>query len=52
MGGGEDGLACPKVAWSTLTQSKDRGGLGLTDPEAQSKALLVKLMVRGHLPGN
>ena len=50
--GGEDGLSCPKIAWSTLTQSKDRGGLGLIDPEVQSKALLVKLMVRGHLPRN
>ena len=50
--GGDDGLARSKVAWETLTKPKAWGGLGLIDPEKQSKALLVKLLIRGLLPGN
>jgi hypothetical protein len=50
---GEDGSrACPaKVAWSTLILAKNCEGLKLIDPELQMKALLVKLFVRGLLPG-
>ena len=31
---------------------KCKGGLGVIDPQDQSKASLVKLMIRGLLPGN
>jgi hypothetical protein len=50
---GEDGSrACPaKVAWSSLILPKNCGGLKLIDPELQMKALLVKLLIRGLLPG-
>ena len=40
-----------KVAWSVLIQPKHKGGLGLIDPFMQSKALLVKHVVRCLLPG-
>ena len=50
--GGEGAFARAKVAWSTLTLPKSKGGLGLIDPENQSKAMLAKLLVRGLLPGN
>ena len=50
--GSEDGHVRSKVAWATLIKPRELGGLGLIDPESQSKALLVKLMIRGHLPGN
>ena len=50
--GGDGRFAQPMVAWSTITQPKERGGLGVIDPECQSKALLVKLIVRGLLVGN
>ena len=40
-----------KVAWSVLIQPKQKGGLGLIDPFMQSKALLVKHVVRCLLPG-
>ena len=49
--GSEDGHVRSKVAWATLIKPRELGGLGLIDPESQSKALLVKLMIRGHLPG-
>jgi hypothetical protein len=50
---GEDGSRrCPaKVAWSSLILSKQAGGIKLIDPELQMKALLVKLFVRGLVPG-
>ncbi len=50
--GGDGTWTRSKVAWSTITQPRARGGLSVIDPEQQSKALLVKLMVRGQLPGN
>ena len=49
--GREGGRACAQVAWTTLILPKSKGGLGLIDPEDQSKALLAKLIVRGKLPG-
>jgi hypothetical protein len=50
---GEDGnRQCPaKVAWSSFILPKKCGGLKLIDPETQMKALLVKLFMRGLLPG-
>ena len=32
-----------KVAWSTLTLPKSKGGLGLIDPEVQSKSFVIKV---------
>ena len=50
--GKEDYATHAKVAWPILTEPKSRGGLGLTDPLSQSKALLAKFVVRGLRPGN
>ena len=43
--GKEDNVSRAKVVWSILTTPKSRGGLGLIDPLAQSKALLAKFVV-------
>ena len=48
---GKGGHARAKVAWTTLILPKSKGGLGLIDPEDQSKALLAQLIVKGKLPG-
>jgi hypothetical protein len=50
---GKDGSRqCPaKVAWSSLILPKNCGGLKLIDPKLQMKALMVKLFIRGLLPG-
>ena len=50
--GGDGGFARGKVAWSTLILPKCHGGLGLIDPEDQSKAMIAKLIVRGQMPGD
>jgi hypothetical protein len=39
-----------KVQWDTLVLPTAQGGLGVTDPKSQSKALLAKLLVRGLAP--
>ena len=41
-----------KVAWTTITTPKHHRGLGIIDPVDQTMALLVKLLVRGLLPGH
>ena len=41
-----------KVAWSILIQPISEGGPGLIDPMLQSKAILVKHVVRGFMPGD
>ena len=38
------------MRWSTVILLKADGGLGIIDPEMQSKALLAKLVVRGLFP--
>ena len=43
--------ATTKVSWSTLILPKSKGGLGLIDPELQSRALICKVFVRSLLPG-
>jgi hypothetical protein len=45
--GGKEAPTCAKVRWETLALPIAQGGLGVTDPKSQSKALLVKLLVRG-----
>jgi hypothetical protein len=50
--GGKDTPARAKVKWETLALPTAQGGLGVTDPKLQSKALLAKLMVRGLAPGD
>ena len=50
--GGDGEAARAKVAWSMITFSTARGGLGVIDPACQSRALLGKLVVRGLLPGS
>ncbi len=49
--GGKDAPARAKVKWDTLTLPAAQGGLGITDPKAQSEALLAKLLIRGLAPG-
>ncbi len=49
--GGKDAPARAKVKWDTLTLPITQGGLGIIDPEAQSEALLAKLLIRGLAPG-
>ncbi len=48
--GGKEVPARTKVRWDTLTLPTSQGGLGVTDPKAQSKALLAKLFIRGLVP--
>ena len=51
--GGKNGSrTIAKVAWKVLIQPKIHGGLGLIDPLMQSRALLVKFVIRGLLPGS
>jgi len=50
--GGKDAPTRAKVKWDTLVLLIAQGGLGVTDPKSQSKALLAKLLVRGLAPGN
>jgi hypothetical protein len=40
-----------KVRWDTVALPTSQGGLGVTDPKAQSEALLAKLFIRGLVPG-
>ena len=49
---GSDGIhdTRVRVRWSTVILPKAAGGLGIIDPEMQSKALLAKLVVRGLFP--
>ncbi len=49
--GGKEAPARAKVRWDTLTLPTSQGGLGVTDPKAQSEALLAKLFIRGLAPG-
>jgi hypothetical protein len=49
--GGKEAPVHAKVRWDTLTLLTSQGGLGVTDPKAQSKALLAKLFIRGLAPG-
>lgn len=48
--GSEDTRA--RVAWHTCFLPIDQGGLGIIDPEIQSKALISKCIIRGLFPGN
>ncbi|MCO5586639.1 hypothetical protein L7F22_040580 [Adiantum nelumboides] len=41
-----------RVRWSTVVMPTSQGGLGIIDPEMQSRALLTKLIVRGFFAGN
>ncbi|MCO5581462.1 hypothetical protein L7F22_035347 [Adiantum nelumboides] len=52
--GGSNGThdTCARVRWSTVILSTSQGGLGIIDPEMQSRALLTKLIVRGLFPSN
>jgi len=49
--GGKEAPTCAKVRWDTLALLTSQGGLGVTDPKAQSEALLAKLLIRGLAPG-
>jgi hypothetical protein len=49
--GGKAALTWAKVKWDTLTLLVAEVGLGIIDPKSQSKALLVKLQVKGLAPG-
>jgi len=48
--GGKEAFTCAKVRWDTLALPTSQGGLGVTDPKAQSRALLAKLFIRGLAP--
>ena len=49
---GNDVVTCrSKVAWDVVIRPTKRGGLGIIDPICQSRALMVKFIVRGLLPG-
>ncbi|MCO5571416.1 hypothetical protein L7F22_025156 [Adiantum nelumboides] len=52
--GGLDGThdTRARVCWSTIIMPTSQGGLGIIDPDMQSRALLTKLIVRGLFPGN
>ncbi|MCO5586861.1 hypothetical protein L7F22_040806 [Adiantum nelumboides] len=52
--GGSDGAhdTRARVRLSTVIMPTSLGGLGITDPEMQSRALLTKLIVRGLFPSN
>ncbi|MCO5608458.1 hypothetical protein L7F22_062668 [Adiantum nelumboides] len=52
--GGSDGThdTRARVRWSTVIMPTSQGGLGIIDPEMQSRVLLTKLIVRGLFPGN
>lgn len=41
-----------RVRWSTVILPLEEGGLGIINPEIQSRALISKLIVRGLFPGN
>ncbi len=45
--GGKEALARAKVRWDTLMLPTSQGGINVTDPKAQSEALLAKLFIRG-----
>jgi hypothetical protein len=45
--GGKASNTRAKVKWDSLTLPLSSGGLGIIDPQAQSEALLAKLLVRG-----
>jgi hypothetical protein len=49
--GGKEAPTHAKVRWDTLALPTSQGGLGVTDPKAQSKVLLAKLFIRGLTPG-
>jgi len=49
--GGKEALVRAKVRWDTLTLPTSQGGFDVTDPKAQSEALLAKLFIRGLAPG-
>jgi hypothetical protein len=49
--GGKEAPTCAKVKWDTLALLTSQGGLGVTNPKSQSKALLAKLLIRGLAPG-
>ena len=49
--GNQGELTRAKVAWGVITKPKAKGGLGIVDPVDQSRALLVKLVVRSFMPG-
>jgi hypothetical protein len=48
--GGKATNARTKVKWDTLILPTTKGGLGIINPKTQSKALLVKFLVRGLAP--
>ncbi len=50
-GGAKEAPARAKVRWDTLTLPTSQGGFGVTDPKAQSEALLAKLFIRDLAPG-
>jgi hypothetical protein len=50
--GGKEAPARAKVRWDTLTLPTSQGGLDVTDPKAQSEALLAKLFIRGLVSGD
>lgn len=41
-----------KVAWHTIILPREQGGLGIIDPEAQSRALISRFIIRGLFPGS
>ena len=41
-----------RVAWHTCILPREQGGLGIIDPEMQSRALISKCIIRGLFPGN
>lgn len=41
-----------RIAWHTCILPREEGGLGIIDPEMQSKALISKCIIRGLFPGN
>lgn len=41
-----------RVRWQTVILPCEEGGLGIIDPEIQSRALISKLLVRGLFPGD
>ncbi|MCO5612219.1 hypothetical protein L7F22_066482 [Adiantum nelumboides] len=41
-----------RARWSTVIMPTSQGGLGIIDPQMESRALLTKLIVRGLFPGH
>jgi hypothetical protein len=37
-----NGRGMPKAAWKLVCKSKEKGGLGIINPEVQNQALLMK----------